>query len=118
MAKVKGVVRYELVCGRLTPEADADERALYQQRHQEHERAKAVADSMGMNVFFEESRQRGTWHLDGYIYVPVSKAISVLEALKAADVEVDIADVPSSEPDLAKKISDLDIVSIVEPFSE
>lgn len=118
MGTEKRIVRYELTCGQLTPEADKAERALYHERHQEHDHAKGIADKLGMNSHFEESLQRGTWHLDGYVYAPLSKAVQVLQALKDANVEVDIADVPSEEHDLIKKIEALEWVSRIEPFTK
>lgn len=114
--KQPGVVRYELVCGQLSPDADQKGRTLYQERHEQHEAAKAIADAMGINSFFEESRQDGVWHLDGYVYAPVSNAVQVLQALKERGVAVDIADVPSTQPDLIKQIEDVDWALQIEPF--
>jgi hypothetical protein len=114
--KQAGIVRYELVCGQLSLDADQEGRALYQERHKQHEEAKAIADAMGINSFFEESRQDGVWHLDGYVYAPVSDAVRVLQALKNRKVDVDIADVPSAHPDLIKEIEAVDWALQIEPF--
>lgn len=110
------IVRYELVCGQLSPNATQDARTLYQESHEQHEAAKAIADAMKVDSFFEESQQDGVWHLDGYVYAPTEKAIAVLQALKERGVAVDIADVPSNHPDLIKQIEDVDWALQIEPF--
>lgn len=67
---------------------------MYEERKAEHARAAEVADVMGVRSYFEEHIEDAVWYLDGYVYATPKRAVAVLEALKDAKVEVDIADVP------------------------
>lgn len=49
---------------------------------------------MRVRSYFEEHIKHGVWYLDGYVYASPKRAVDVLKALKDAEVEVDIADVP------------------------
>jgi len=71
--------------------------ALYDERLAEHARAAKVAHRLGVRSYFEEHEEDGVGYLDGYVYAPPQRAVEVLKALKKAEVEVDIVDVPDDQ---------------------